>query len=237
MVSHLTEHKRGQLFLVAVTGSLGCGKSRVSHWLAEQGAFLLDADQDARAVLEPGSAGWQEVVNHFGSTVLHNSSHPAAIDRRRLGEIVFADPMACTALEAIVHPRIYRRQAEQLQEWQRCTPVGQTSVVIAEVPLLFEAAVAHRFDRTVVVLCGAQQMQRLRERSNMSATVQQAIIARQLSEHEKQQRAWYCIDNQGEWQNTQRQLHALWSTIQQELTTHQQGAWPARWPELQNSVG
>jgi dephospho-CoA kinase len=233
MVSRLTTEQGGQLLLVAVTGSLGCGKSRVSRWLAEQGGYLLDADQEARAVLQPGTPGWQAVLDLFGPTVLQASPQPSPIDRRRLGEIVFVDPDARTALEAIVHPRIYQRQAQQLLAWQQATPVGQTAIVVAEVPLLFEAAIAHRFDRSVMVLCADQQGERLRERSQMSDAVKQAVIAQQLPEEEKKQRAWYCIDNRLEWPHTEAQLHLLWCRLQEEAQHHAHGVWPAHWPEQQ----
>ncbi|MBF0097183.1 MAG: dephospho-CoA kinase [Magnetococcales bacterium] len=235
MVSRLTAGQGGQLLLVAVTGSLGCGKSRVSRWLAEQGGYLLDADQEARAVLQPGTPGWQAVLDHFGPEILLASPHPAPIDRRRLGEIVFADPVARTALEAMIHPRIYQRQAQQLLSWQQATPVGQTAIVVAEVPLLFEAAIAHRFDRSVVVLCAEQQMERLRERNQMSDAVKQAVIAQQLSEQEKEQRAWYCIDNRSAWPHTEAQLQQLWRRLRGEAAHHRVGVWPEHWPERKST--
>ncbi|MBF0185649.1 MAG: dephospho-CoA kinase [Magnetococcales bacterium] len=231
MVSLLTAAGGGRLFLVAVTGSLGCGKSRVSRWLAAQGAHLLDADQDARQVLQPGTPGWQAVVERFGTSVLQPAAHPAPIDRRRLGEIVFADAEARHALEAVVHPRIYQRQAEQLQQWQQQTPAGQSALVVAEVPLLFEAAIAFRFDRTIAVICGAQQWERLRQRSTMSTEVQQAVIAQQLPEEEKQRRAWHSIDNRGNWQETESQLIQLWEQLRQEAARSLSAVWPTAWPE------
>lgn len=222
----------GALFLLGVTGSLGCGKSRVSRWLAAQGAYLLDADQDARAVLMPGSAGWQAVLDHFGPTILMPDSAPLSqrpIDRRRLGEIIFQDATARQTLEAIVHPRIYQQQALALAQWQERVPTGMRAIVVAEIPLLFETESAHRFDWTVAVLCGPAQKARLRERSGMSETVQQAVIAQQLSEQEKAARAHQIIDNRGPWSATEAQMAALWA----ELPTRKvdRYAWPAAWPE------
>ncbi len=230
----------GDLFLVAVTGSLGCGKSRVSRWLAEQGAHWLDADQDARSVLTPGSEGWQAVLDHFGPEFLAGdgplSERP--FDRRRLGEIIFRDATARAALEAIIHPRIYQRQALALAHWQRATPVGTTALVVAEIPLLFETDSANRFDRTVAVLCGAAQEARLQGRAGLSPSLRQAVIAQQLPEETKQRLAHYTLDNRGPWEATESLLRDLWPLIQQQARLGVSGvggearrAWPHRWPE------
>ncbi|MEO5364341.1 MAG: dephospho-CoA kinase [Magnetococcus sp. DMHC-8] len=239
MVSPVTDPDRtGTLFLLAVTGSLGCGKSRVSRWLAGQGAHLLDADQDARAVLVPGSTGWQAVLDRFGMAMLAGEGPVTArpIDRRRLGETVFQDPQARLDLEAIVHPRIYQRQAQALTRWQQATPPGTTALVVAEVPLLFEADCARRFDRTAVVLCGATQTERLRDRGGMAIPVQQAVIARQLPEQEKQRLAHHAIDNSGAWPATEQQLQALWSSVCQQAPATTTRAWPHHWPESRTTA-
>ncbi|MEO5354130.1 MAG: dephospho-CoA kinase [Magnetococcus sp. XQGC-1] len=221
----------GRLFLLAITGSLGCGKSRVSRWLAERGAHLLDADQDARAVLEPGSSGWQAVVERFGRQILSKTeaTPQPAIDRRMLGEIVFRDAQARADLEAIVHPRIFARQAVALSQWQLSTLPGSTALVVSEIPLLFETDSAHRYDWTVAVLCGPAQAARLQMRTGMSQAVQQAVIAQQLPEAEKKWRAQRTIDNSGPWEATLPQMEALWQAARQQLPTNP--AWPNHWPE------
>ncbi|MBF0583408.1 MAG: dephospho-CoA kinase [Magnetococcales bacterium] len=222
----------GKLFLLAVTGSLGCGKSRVSRWLAAQGAHLLDADQEARAVLQPGSAGWQAVVDRFGPAILvaaADSPAPRPIDRRQLGEAVFRDAEARQALEAIVHPRIYQRQALQLAQWQQAAPANQRVMVVAEIPLLFETASAHRYDWTLALLCGAAQQERLAERTGMSIEIQQAVIAQQLPEQEKAARAHQTIDNSGPWSATETQLTTVWTELLTRPLDHY--AWPHGWPE------
>ena len=177
----------GELFLLAVTGSLGCGKSRVSRWLAEQGARLLDADQDARAVLEPGSPGWQAVLAHFGPEVLAGDGPQPPLDRRLLGEKVFRDPDARAALEAIVHPRIYQRQAQTLDQWHQATPIGTTTLVVAEIPLLFETANYHELvQRTLVVDCEENtQILRTMQRSMLSENEVRAIMAQQIPRAER----------------------------------------------------
>lgn len=231
----------GELFLLAVTGSMGCGKSSVSHRLAAFGARLLDADLDARAVLMPGSDGWQAVLERFGTEILEKTSaqqcppisatHLGKIDRRALGKKIFHDPTARAALEAIIHPRIYARQALALSQWQKATPAGSVTIVVAEIPLLFETASDKRFDLTVTVFCGKQQWQRLQERVGMSAAIKRAAISQQLPETEKQLRANRNIDNSGAWYETEQQIEALWSEVKHLAYQSECRAWPHAWPE------
>lgn len=232
----------GEIFLVAITGSMGCGKSAVTRRLAHHGAHRLDADQDARAVLTPGSPGWQAVLAQFGPEILVGHATPSLppshgdpplpdIDRRALGHKVFHDPEARARLEAIVHPHIYRRQAHTLAQWQAMTPAGTVAMVVAEIPLLFETGSETRFDRTVAVLCGGQQWQRLAERAGMSDHTKRAVIAQQLPESDKQQRAHRTIDNSGPWKNTERQIEILWSETHDTIRKTGCHAWRNRWPE------
>ena len=230
----------GTLFLLAITGSMGCGKSAVTRSLADRGARLLDADLEARAVLAPGSSGWFAVLEQFGpeillgydpkqKTVLPAELSTTEIDRRALGEKVFYDPEARAKLEAIVHPRIIQRHALILTQWQKTAPPDSITIVAAEIPLLFETGSDKRFDMTVAVLCGEQQWPRLRERVGISTRTKQAIIRQQLPESEKQRRAHWSIDNGGKWDETERQIDHLW--IHVNRLSHNEGprAWPTAW--------
>lgn len=232
----------GELFLLAITGSMGCGKSAVTRNLAQRGAYQLDADQDARALLTPGSHGWYAVLERFGPQILVGQdplaqSQPVSdiplleIDRRVLGEKVFHDRAARAALEAIIHPRIHKRQARALAQWQRATPPGSVAIVVAEIPLLFETGSEQRYDRTVAVLCGQQQWSRLQERTGMSTTIKQTVISQQMSESEKKRRANSVIDNGGTWHETESQVELLWSEIKRISKDKHHFAWPRAWPE------
>ena len=94
--------------VIALTGGIGCGKSLAAQYFAELGALVIDADQLARAAIERGSDGFDEVVTLFGDSILKDGN----IDRRALGEIVFKDPKAKAALENIIHPFV-RREFEE----------------------------------------------------------------------------------------------------------------------------
>ena len=89
---------------VGLTGGIACGKSTVSRMLAEKGAVLIDFDELAHAVQEPEGAVWREIVRHFGEEILHEDR---TIDRRKLGETVFADLEKRELLNRLVHPAIF----------------------------------------------------------------------------------------------------------------------------------
>jgi dephospho-CoA kinase len=123
--------------VVACTGGIGAGKSTVAALLAARGAVVVDADALARAALDPGTPAYAAVVARFGPSVLGptrpggDGSAPAPIDRGRLAEVVFADPEALAALEAIVHP-VVRRSTEAVL----AAHVGSDDVVVLDLPLL-----------------------------------------------------------------------------------------------------
>ena len=94
--------------VIALTGGIGCGKSLAAQYFAELGALVIDADQLARASIERGSQGFDEVVSFFGDSILNNGD----IDRRALGELIFKDAEAKRKLESIVHPFV-RREFEE----------------------------------------------------------------------------------------------------------------------------
>ena len=231
----LASSGRPDLFLVGVTGSMGCGKSHVTALLVGHGARSLDADAAARRVLEPGSPGWQAVLDRFGPGVLSGAESAAAdgpeprpVDRRRLGELVFADPRARADLEAIIHPRVRALHAETLAAWQESGAAGRV-VVVLDIPLLFETGSAGRFDLTVSVACGQSQWSRLQARSGMSAAVQRQVIARQWPEAEKNRRADRVIDNSGSPERTAAQVAALWDEIGRLVQASARRAWPDAW--------
>src|SRR5512135_441205 len=91
---------------IGLTGPIGCGKSTVAGWLEELGAVIIDADDVAREVVEPGTPGFDEVVTAFGRGIV---TADGELDRAALGRVVFADPSALRRLESIVHPAVRPR--------------------------------------------------------------------------------------------------------------------------------
>ena len=126
---------------VALTGGIGSGKSAAGDFFEDLGAVVVDADQLARDVIERGTDGFDELVATFGDEILSNGT----LDRSKLGQIVFADPKARKVLEEIIHPRV----SEAFEEIVEASP--EDSVIIYQIPILFETNAQKRFDYVITV--------------------------------------------------------------------------------------
>lgn len=150
------------MILVGLTGGVATGKSTVAGLFHRCGAVVIDADQLARHVVEPGKPAWRDIVRTFGKTILRSDG---SIDRQALGAIVFQSPRKLRRLEQIIHPRVARVQAGLTRAISERQP---NAVVIYEVPLLFEAGVDKRVDATIVVAADRRtQIERLARRTGL----------------------------------------------------------------------
>jgi len=120
------------MIVIGLTGGIGSGKSTVAQFLAELGAVVLNADEVGHEAYRPHTETWQELVNAFGSGILQPDDE---INRKKLGEIVFADSQALTRLNQIVHPRMFRMMQERIEGWRE----QGVEVVVLEAAILFEA--------------------------------------------------------------------------------------------------
>lgn len=174
---------------IGLTGSIGVGKSFVAGVLAELGCAVLDADQTARAVVEPGSAGLTAVVEAFGEGVLQKDG---TLDRQELSSLVFSDQNKRQLLNSILHPYIIARQDEQLRDWEVKDPEG---IAVVDAALMIESGGYKRFDKLIVVHCRPEvQLQRLMARDGLSREEAQKRIDAQMPQPEKQKFADYLID-------------------------------------------
>ena len=174
---------------VGLTGSIAVGKSFVSGVLAELGCHVLDADQTAREVVAPGSAGLQEVVAKFGNSVIKDDG---TLDRAALGALVFADVGKRVTLNAILHPYIIAQQDQQLREWEALDPNG---IAVVDAALMIETGGYKRFDKLIVVHCRPEvQLERLMSRDNLSREEAERRIAAQMPQEEKKRFADYLVD-------------------------------------------
>ncbi|MEG3641140.1 dephospho-CoA kinase [Magnetococcus sp. PR-3] len=215
------------MYLLGLTGSIGSGKSTVSAMLVEHGAHLLDSDHFAREALEPGTTQWQAVIDRFGVDVLTEGSEALRpLDRRKLGQIVFADDQARKDLEGIVHPYVWRMQGKFLSKMAEERP---ETVVVMDVPLLFETHGEGRCDMAVVVACGDQQWSRLQSRHGMSDEIKKRIIAQQMPEEDKIKRGDWIIWNTGDIEETQKQVDKLWRMALVGAKSGAGEAWPDGW--------
>ncbi|WP_433137996.1 dephospho-CoA kinase [Actinomadura nitritigenes] len=190
---------------VGLTGGIGSGKSEVSARLDERGAVVIDADKIAREVVEPGTPGLAAVAAEFGAEVLLPSG---ALDRERVGRIVFADADRLAALNAIVHPLV----GERMQELMDAAPAD--AIVVYDVPLLAENGLAGMYDAVVVVDAPEEtQLDRLTSRRGMTEEDARARMANQATREQRRAVATHVIDNSGTLDDLKSQVDALWETL------------------------
>ncbi|GAA0484741.1 dephospho-CoA kinase [Streptomyces olivaceiscleroticus] len=190
---------------VGLTGGIGAGKSEVSRLLASYGAVIVDADKIAREVVEPGTPGLAAVVEAFGTDVL---TPEGALDRPKLGAVVFADPDRLKALNAIVHPLVGARSAE-LE-----AAAGEGAVVVHDVPLLTENGLAPLYDVIVVVDASPEtQLRRLVELRGMTEDEAKARMSAQADRKQRLAIADHVIDNEGPLEDLEPQVREVWERL------------------------
>ncbi len=192
--------------LVALTGGIGAGKSTVSRLLAEHGAVVIDADQLARLVVEPGSPALAAIAERFGGGVLRDG----ALDRPALSAIVFDDEDARRDLEAITHPAIgdeFRRRLETVPE---------AKIVVYDVPLLAESSphAPANFDAVVVVEAPIEVRLARLEQRGMDRDDAMRRMASQSGDEERRRLATHVLDNRGGVAELARQVDTLWDALE-----------------------
>lgn len=184
---------------IGLTGGIGMGKSTAAQILHERGIAVIDTDELARQVVQPGQPALAEILQVFGADLQDASGQ---LRREALAAIVFRDSAARTQLEAITHPRITRLWQQQLQTW--CEQGHSTAVVV--IPLLFETKVEAEFAAVICLACTpVTQHRRLLSRGWSGAQVEQRLAA-QLPVAEKMARAQYVVWTEGEVAATAQQL-------------------------------
>lgn len=192
---------------VGLTGGIGSGKSEVSRLLAERGAVVVDADQVAREVVEPGTTGLARLVEEFGPEVLRGDG---TLDRAALGARVFADPVALAHLNTIVHPLVGERTAELLEQAR----ASGAEVVVHDVPLLVENGLAPMYDVVVVVAATPQtQLDRLIRLRGMTEQEARQRIDAQAPLTDKLALATHVITNGGALDDLAPQVEQLWAEL------------------------
>jgi dephospho-CoA kinase len=199
------------LKVLGLTGGIGTGKSTVARMFAERGVPVVDADALAREVVAPGlpahadiAAAWPQVLGKGG-----------AIDRERLGAIVFADPAARVRLEGITHPRIQALAAQRLAAH---ADAGHR-LALYEAALLVESGRWREFDGLIVVTASeATQIARVRARDGLSQADAEARVRAQLPAAEKIRLATYLIDNDGGLGGTRAAVEDLLRRLRSDAT-------------------
>ncbi|MBJ6799585.1 dephospho-CoA kinase [Geomonas propionica] len=190
--------------IIGLTGGIASGKTSAAHLLERLGAAVIDADQLAREVVQPGEEALAQIVASFGDKIVNPDG---TLNRAALGEIVFADPAARRTLEGITHPAIKQRAEEKLE---RLRAAG-TSTAFYVAPLLFEAGITSRVHEVwVVYLDRETQLQRLMARDGLSREAALSRIASQMPMEEKKKLGKVVIDNRGSKEELEAQVLKLW---------------------------
>ncbi len=193
---------------VGLTGSIAVGKSFVVEILAGLGCHVIDADEIAREVVKPGSAGLQSISDEFGEGVLNDDG---TLNRLKLGAIVFADEARRTRLNSLLHPLIIAAQDERIREFQEQDPKG---IVIIDAALMIESGGYRRLDKLIVVHCRPEiQLQRLMSRDGLSVEAARQRINSQMPQEEKKKYADFLIDTSGNSESTRGQIEAVYDQL------------------------
>ncbi len=193
--------------IIGLTGGIASGKSTVSNWLLSQGYPVVDADIAARKVVEPGMPALEKIRKAFGDDVLLPDG---TLDRKRLGSIIFANEEKRQTLNVIVHPAV---REWMRQETERAFGEG-ASIVIMDIPLLFESKLTHMVEETILVYVTKEtQLKRLMERDGYMEADALARIHAQMPIDEKKELADYIVDNNGPISETIEQMKQIMDTF------------------------
>lgn len=195
------------MIIVGLTGSVGTGKSTVSGFFKELGAYTVDWDELARKAVDPHSKAWYEVVECFGEEFLNED---LTLNRQKLADMVFSDSEKRTRLNQIVHPQVIKEDERITEEIKS---LDADAIVVKDIPLLYEAALPIVVDKTIVVYASEEtQLRRLEERGMRPEDGRKRIGA-QIPIDDKVKRADFVIDNDGSLEETRRQVETIYSLL------------------------
>jgi len=198
------------MLLIGLTGNIASGKSEVAKMLAERGATLIDADVLAREAVRPETQALKDIVKRWGKDILNDDG---SLDREALRQIVFADQDELDALNRIVHPGVTRLRDREIANARD----RGDQIVVCVIPLLFERNLVEEFDAIVLVDAPRPlRLERLVTTRGLEETEAMNMIASQMPAELKRARADYCIDNSGSIDDLERDVDALWSSLQRD---------------------
>lgn len=199
------------MIIVGLTGGLGSGKTTIAGLFQECGATIIDADQLAREVVEPGKPAWKDIKRHFGQKVLH-SNH--TLNRQGLAQLVFKNPAKLKILQKIIHPRVAREQARLTKAISAANP---QAVIIYDAALLIEAGAHWRMNHVIVVKADrATQISRVCRRDGLTKTAALRRIRHQMPLQEKLSYADTVLDGTWPRHRLRRAVKSLYRSYQSE---------------------
>lgn len=199
------------MLVVGLTGSIGVGKSFVAGVLAGLGCHVLDADDTAREVVAPGSAGLRAVVAEFGPEILQDNG---TLDRLKLGKLVFQDADKRAVLNGILHPLIIAEQDRQVREWEIRNP---EEIAVIDAALMIESGGYKRFNKVIVVFCRPEvQLERLMSRDNLSRDEALRKMGAQMPQEEKKKFADHLIDTSDGFEAARKRTEEVYRELTKE---------------------
>lgn len=193
------------MHLIGLTGGIGSGKSTIARRLKDLGATIIDADQVARKVVEPGQPALAELIATFGSEILNADG---TLNRGALGEKVFVDKAALEKLNSIVHPAV-KKETDLL-----FSQAGSNEIVIYDVPLLVETDNSYTFEHIIVASAPENiRVERLMEHRGMTESEALSRIQSQAPEEERLKIADTVIDTSASLDHTYAQVDAFWQQL------------------------
>jgi len=196
------------MLIVGLTGGVASGKTGVSQILREEGAYLIDADQIARELVQPHTATWNELIKVFGKEILQEDG---TIHRKRLAAKVFSDPEQRNLLNQILHPRIKAEMNKGVKEIGQKDP---DAIVVIDAALLIELGDHREMDKVIVVTSTEkQQIERLKKRDGVDQEEAQRVLSSQMPLEEKMKVADFVIRNEGSFEETRRRVKEVFQEL------------------------
>jgi dephospho-CoA kinase len=190
---------------IGLTGGIGSGKSTVAGILADLGAVVISADTVGHELYQPHSAGWQRVVEAFGTDLLDTDQ---TINRKKLGAMVFSDPAALQRLNGILHPLIFEEIRRRIRSHRSR---GVAEPIVVEAAILIEANWLSLVDEVWLVASDQELViDRVRQQRGLSADEVQRRLDAQLADAQRRGHADVVIENTGSLDDLRQQVENLW---------------------------
>jgi dephospho-CoA kinase len=200
------------MLIVGLTGGVATGKTAVSQALREEGAYIIDADQIARELVQPHKPAWNEIVRAFGKEILQEDS---SVHRKELADRVFTDPEQRKVLNQILHPRIKEEIARRAREIVQKDP---GAIVVIDAPLLIELGMHHNVDRLIVVTSTqTQQIERLKKRDGRSTEEALELLSSQMPVEEKAKLADFVLRNEGSLEEMKKRAKEVFKELKRSM--------------------
>jgi dephospho-CoA kinase len=200
------------MLIVGLTGGVASGKTVASQVLKEEGAYIIDADQIARELVQPQKPAWNELIRAFGKEILQEDG---SIHRKKLAEKVFADPKQRKRLNQILHPRIKEEMGRRTKEIGQKDP---EAIVVIDAPLLVELGDHYEMDKLIVVTSTqTQQIERLKERDGIGPEAALKILSSQMPLGEKVKLGDFIIGNEGSLEETKKRAREVFKELKKVM--------------------